>query len=124
MVAKYSRQGSKAELAATAALAGGVKEHRFMPSGRTIHTVVGRQGDEFIDPRRAYCSCSHYFFRVLGGKDSTCYHLLSYKIASELGKLDVITFDDAEYGQVFATVVGDVFGVVERSSGRPSVRLD
>lgn len=123
MAAKYSRYGSKVEQAVKAALAGGVKEHRFVPSGRAIQTVVGSQGDEFIDPRRSYCSCSHYFFRVLGGKDETCYHLLSYRIALELGKLDVVTFDDAEYGQMFATVVRDVFGVIERSSGRPSVRL-
>jgi len=124
MVAKYSRYGSKADQAAKAALAGAVKEHKFVPSGRTIYTVIGSEGDEFIDPGRSYCSCSHYFFRVLGGKDETCYHLLSYRIASELGKLDAVTFDDAEYGQVFATIVRDVFGVLERSSGRPSIRLD
>ena len=124
MVAKYSRYGSKADQAAEAALAGAVKEHKFVPSGRTIYTVIGSEGDEFIDPGRSYCSCSHYFFRVLGGKDETCYHLLSYRIASELGKLDAVTFDDAEYGQVFATIVRDVFGVLERSSGRPSIRLD
>lgn len=105
-------------------MAGGVKEHRFMPSGRTIDTVVGRQGDEFIDPRRPYCSCSHYFFRVLAGKDQICYHLLSHKLASELGTVDVIIFDDEEYDKVFATVIEDVFEVVERSSGRPSLELD
>jgi predicted nucleic acid-binding Zn finger protein len=122
--AKYSGYGSKADQAIKTALAGGVKEHRFVPSGRTIYTVVGSEGDEFVDPKKAYCSCSHYFFRVLGGRDETCYHLLSYKIASELGALDVTTFDDEEYGQVFSTIVRDVFGVLERSSGRPSVRLD
>ena len=124
MAAKYSGYGAKADQALKTALAGGVKEHRFMPSRRTIGTVVGRQGDEFIDPGKPYCSCSHYFFRVLGGKDQTCYHLLSHRVASELGLVDVVTFDDAEYGQVFATVVGDVFGVIERSSGRLSVGLD
>jgi predicted nucleic acid-binding Zn finger protein len=122
--AKYSRYGSKLDQAMKTVLAGGVKEHRFLPSRRTIVTVVGRQGDEFIDPQRSYCSCSHYFFRVVGGRDETCYHLLSHKIASELGKVDVVTFDDSEYGQVFATLLGDVFGVIERSSGRPSLRLD
>lgn len=123
VAARYSRYGPKVDQAVRTALAGSVKEHRFVPSGRTIHTVVGSQGDEFIDPGKPYCSCGHYFFRVLGGRDETCYHLLSYRIASELGTLDVVTFDDAEYGQVFATIVRDVFGVLERSSGRPSVRL-
>jgi predicted nucleic acid-binding Zn finger protein len=124
VAAKYARYGTKADQAMKTALAAGVKEHRFVPSKRTILTVVGRQGDEFIDPERSYCSCSHFFFRVLGGKDQTCYHLLSHKIASELELVDVVTFDDAEYGQVFATLVGDVFSVVERSSGRQSVKLD
>jgi len=124
VAAKYSRFGSKANQAMKTALAGGVKEHRFMPSRRTIHTVVGSQGDEFIDPEKSYCSCSHFFFRVFGGKDQTCYHLLSHRMASELGIVDVVTFDDSEYGQVFATLVDDVFSVIERSSGRPSVALD
>lgn len=122
--AKYSRHGRKLDQALKTVLAGGVKEHRFLPSGRTIFTVVGSQGDEFIDPLRSYCSCSHFFFRVLGGRDETCYHLLSHRIAVELGKVDLVTFDDGEYGQVFATLVGDVFGVIERSSGRPSLRLE
>lgn len=122
-LAKYSRYGSKLDQAIQTVLAGGVKEHRFMPSGRTINTVVGSSGDEFVDPRRSYCSCSHFFFRVLGGRDETCYHLLSYRIASELGRLDVVTFDDAEYGEIFATIVRDVFGVLDRSSGSQSLRL-
>jgi len=122
-LAKYSGFGSKLDQAMKTVLAGGVKEHRFVPSGRTINTVVGSLGDEFIDPRRAYCSCGHFFFRVLGGRDKTCYHLLSYKIASELGRLEVVTFDDAEYGQVFAIIVEDVFSVLDHSSGSQSLRL-
>ena len=124
MAAKYARYGSKADQAVRTALSGGVKEHKFTPSGRTVNTVVGSQGDEFIDPKRSYCSCSNYFFRVIGGKDETCYHLLSYRIASELGTVEVVTFDDEEYGQILSTIVRDVFGVLERSSGRPSVHLD
>jgi len=123
VAAKYARHGSKLNQALKTAVGGGVKVHRFLPSGRTIETVVGSEGDEFIDSRRKYCSCSHFFFRVLGGRDETCYHLLSHRIAVELGKLDVVTFDDAEYGQVFANLLADVFGVIERSSGRPSIRL-
>jgi len=124
VAAKYSRYGTKAEQALNTALAGGVKEHRFKPSGRKILSVVGRQGDEFIDPEKPYCSCSHFFFRVLGGSDQTCYHLLSYRMASELGLVDMITFDDSDYGSLFATIVGDVFAVIDRSSGRPSIALD
>ncbi len=121
---KYAKHGSKLDRAVETVIAGGVKEHRFLPSGRTIDTVVGRLGDEFVDARKPYCSCSHFFFRVLNGKEELCYHLLSHEIASELGRIDVVTFDDDEYGRVFATVVGDVFSVLERSSGSQSLRLD
>ncbi len=122
--AKYAKHGSKLDRAIGTVIAGGVKEHRFLPSGRTINTVVGRLGDEFVDAQKPYCSCSHFFFRVLNGKEDLCYHLLSYKIASELGRVDVVTFDDDEYGRVFSTVVGDVFSVLDRSSGSQSLRLD
>lgn len=94
-----------------------------MPSERTINTVVGRIGDEFVDPQRPYCSCSHFFFRVLGGRDELCYHLLSYKIASEQGRIDEVVFDDEEYGQLFRAIVKDVFDVLDRSTS-PSTRLD
>ncbi len=123
ILGKYAKHGSKLDRAVETVLAGGVKEHRFLPSGRTINTVVGRVGDEFVDVRKPYCSCSHFFFRVLNGKEELCYHLLSYKIASELRRLDVVAFDDVEYGQVFATLVGDVFSVLDRSSGSQSLRL-
>ena len=79
-------------------------------------TVVGRLGDEFIDPEKPYCSCSNFFFRVLGGREQICYHLLSYKIAKETGKLDVIRFSDEEYGQYLAATVRDVFEVLRKSS--------
>lgn len=109
---QYLKYGSKLDRAISTALAGGVKEHRFFPSGRTIYTVVGNLGDEFIDPEKPYCSCSHFFFRVLGHKDELCYHLLSYKIASDSRLLDAITFSDDEYSSVLAAVVSDVFRVL------------
>ena len=79
-------------------------------------TVVGRLGDEFIDPDKPYCSCNNFFFRVLGGREETCYHLLSYKIASETDRLDIIKFSDEEYGAYLAAMVGDVFEVLRKSA--------
>ena len=114
--AKYAKHGSKFDKAIETVLAHGVKEHRFLPSGRTIHTVVGNLGDEFIDPGRPYCSCSHFFFRVLGHRDELCYHLLGFMMASESERVDVITFSDEEYNSVLAAIVGDVFYVLDRSS--------
>ena len=112
---EFSRHGPKFGKAIDAVLAGGVKESRFLPSGRKLLTVVGNLGDEFIDPERPYCSCSHFFFRVLNGKDELCYHLLSFKIASRAGKVDVTTFSDEEYGSILEAIIGDVFSVLKRS---------
>jgi len=98
-----------------AVLVGGVKESVFLPSGRKIITVVGSLGDEFVDPDRPYCSCSNFFFRVMGGREETCYHLLSYTIAERTGRLDVIKFSDDEYGAYFAAAACDVFEVLRKS---------
>jgi predicted nucleic acid-binding Zn finger protein len=112
---EFEKYGKKLDRAVDAVLTGGVKEARFLPSGRRVVTVVGRLGDEFVDPEKPYCSCSNFFFRVLGGREEICYHLLSYKVAKKLGRVDVVEFSDEEYGQYFAATVGDVFEVLRKS---------
>jgi len=112
---ELEKHGSKLDRAVDAVLAGGVKECRFLPSGRKVITVVGSLGDEFIDPERPYCSCSNFFFRVLGGREEICYHLLSYKIAVKVGKVDVVEFSDEEYGPYLVAAVRDVFEVLRKS---------
>jgi predicted nucleic acid-binding Zn finger protein len=116
-LAEFGKYGAKLDRAIDTVLAGGVKESRFLPSGRKVTTVVGRLGDEFIDPEKPYCSCSNFFFRVLGGREETCYHLLSHKIAAKTGKIDVIEFSDEEYGPYLVATVRDVFEVLRKSSG-------
>ena len=113
---KYSRYGSKFGKAVDVVAAGSVKEHRFLPSGRTIYTVVGNLGDEFVNPQKPYCSCSHFYFRVLEGREDTCYHLLSYRIAFEAHRFDTIRFSDEEYRSVLRAIVSDVYGVIEKSA--------
>ncbi len=113
---KYSKYGSKFSKAVDIVSGRGVKEHRFNPSGRVIFTVVGSTGDEFIDPQKPFCSCSNFFFHVQTKKDDLCYHLLSYRIAFESKKLDVINFSDDEYNAVMEAVVRDVFSVLENSA--------
>jgi predicted nucleic acid-binding Zn finger protein len=81
-----------------------------------VISVVGREGDEFVDPERPYCSCSNFFFRVLRGREEICYHLLSYKIAAKTGRKDVVEFSDEEYGPYLAATVRDVFNVLRKSS--------
>ena len=113
---EFERHGAKLDRAIDAVLAGCVKECRFLPSGRSVTVVVGRLGDEFIDPAKPYCSCSNFFFRVLGGREATCYHLLSHEIAVRTGKVEVIAFSDEEYGPYLAATVRDVFEVLRKSS--------
>jgi predicted nucleic acid-binding Zn finger protein len=116
-LAEFSGYGPKFDRALDTLVAGGVKECRFLPSGRKILTVVGRFGDEFIDPEKPYCSCSNFFFRVARGKDELCYHLLSHRMASKLGKVDVVEFNDEEFDQYIAAVTRDVFEVLGKSGG-------
>ena len=113
----FEKHGTKLDRAIDTVLSGGVKESRFLPSGRKVITVVGRLGDEFIDPEKPYCSCSNFYFRVLAGREETCYHLLSYRIAAKTGKVDVIEFSDDEYGPYFVAAVRDVFDVLRKSGG-------
>jgi predicted nucleic acid-binding Zn finger protein len=112
---EFEKYGTKLDRAVDTVLSGGVKESVFLPSRRKVITVVGRLGDEFIDPDRPYCSCSNFFFRVLGGREETCYHLLSYKIAAKTKRLDVVEFSDDEYGPYLAAAVRDVFEVLRKS---------
>ncbi len=105
---QYARFGKTFEKAVDAVLRGYVKAHVFLPSERTICTVVGSSGDEFIDPEKPYCSCNNFFFRVMGGKREYCYHLLSYKIALEAGKIERITFHDDEYRDFFRILTADI----------------
>ena len=106
--AYYSKYGNKFPKAVEAVLSGNVKKHTFSPSGRVVLTVVGRDGEQFIDPERPFCSCSNFFFKVLGGRAELCYHLLSYKIASESKRLDIIAFSDEEYASVLGAISRDV----------------
>ncbi len=115
-VQEFEKYGTKLDRAVDTVLAGGVKESLFLPSQRKVITVVGRLGDEFIDPDKPYCSCSNFFFRVLGGREEICYHLISYRIAAKTGRLDTVEFSDDEYGPYLAAIVHDVFEVLRKSS--------
>ena len=111
---RYAEYGAKFTKAVQTVASGYVKEHKFEPSGRTVYTVVGKYRDEFIDPEKPYCSCSNFFFRVRKGREETCYHLLSFRIASETGSIDRITFDDEEYDRLVLAIMNDVFTTLER----------
>jgi predicted nucleic acid-binding Zn finger protein len=114
-VAELAKHGHKFEKAIDTVITGGVKECHFLPSGRKVLSVVGTLGDEFIDPERPYCSCSNFFFRVIGGREELCYHLLSYRIAVRTGRVAVLEFNDDEYGEYLSATIKDVFEVLTKS---------
>jgi len=116
-VPEFARYGAKFKRAIDTVLAGGVKESVFHPSDRKLVTVVGRFGDEFIDSEKPYCSCSNFYFKVQGGREDACYHLLSYWIASRTGRVDVVKFDDEEYGPYLIAMLNDVFEVLGTKGG-------
>jgi predicted nucleic acid-binding Zn finger protein len=91
-----------------------VKLHIFLPSGRTIWTVVGREGDFLVDcsqdpTTNPYCSCNDFHFRVLGGKVGECYHLTALKTAMAEGQYAQVEFNDEEYEAFLKALLHDVF---------------
>ena len=112
----FGAKRSKLEKATDSASSGGVKEAVFLPSGRRVLSVLGTLGDEFIDPAKPYCSCSHFFFRVRTSNDDTCYHLMSFRLAEKAGSIDRIEFSDEEYEGYVRVLASDVFSVIDRSS--------
>jgi predicted nucleic acid-binding Zn finger protein len=73
---------------------GRVKKYIFRPSGRTVWIVVGRERDYLIMPEAEFCTCDDFYFRVLDKKVHMCYHILTQKIAVNLGWFDLIEEDD------------------------------
>jgi predicted nucleic acid-binding Zn finger protein len=116
--ARYSKDQSQFERAIEAVLRGCVKRHTFLPSGRYVYTVVGRNADEFIDPDKPFCSCESYFYSVLSAKAKYCYHILSYKIANEGGLIREVRFDDEEYDTFMRLLASDVLRSRELGKAR------
>lgn len=85
-----------------------VRCHRFAPSGRVLWTFVGSEGDHLVDDVLHYCSCSHFYYRVLGDKDSTCHHIESLKLAKMTNDGAAFAFDDSEYAPFLRALLGDL----------------
>jgi predicted nucleic acid-binding Zn finger protein len=105
---QYSGDRGQFKKAVEAALGGCVKRHVFLPSGRCVYTVVGSNADEFLDLEKPFCSCESYFYGVLSTKVRFCYHILSYKMAEELGLVREVRFDDEEYDTFLRLLAFDV----------------
>ena len=93
----YELFGQRFTKALDAVTEGRVKKYVFKPSGRTVWIVVGRERDYLIMPEAEFCTCDDFYFRVLDRKVHMCYHLLTQKIAQNLGWFRLYEENDGTY---------------------------
>jgi predicted nucleic acid-binding Zn finger protein len=79
-----------------------VKKYTFKPSGRTVWIVVGKERDYLIMPEAEFCTCDDFYFRVLDKEVHLCYHLLSQKLAKNLGWYETFKEHDELYDTLMA----------------------
>jgi len=80
-----------------AALERCVKKYRFIPSGREVWIVVGKEREYLVYPL-TYCPCEDFYLNVvIRGKVEGCYHLYAQIFAEALKKYDEIVADDGSY---------------------------
>lgn len=80
---------------------GRVKLHRFLPSGRVVWTVVGRNDEYWLDPDSQYCSCQKFYYSL----GSPCHHLMYQREAAKISKYQSVVFDDAEFAGFMSGLV-------------------
>ena len=72
---------------------GRVKLHQFLPSGRRVWTVVGRNDEYWLDPDTQYCSCQKFYYSL----GTPCHHLMYQKEAVRVSKQKSVVFADEEF---------------------------
>jgi predicted nucleic acid-binding Zn finger protein len=93
----YELFGTRFTKALDALKEGRVKKYIFHPSERVVWIVVGRERDYLIMPEAEFCMCDDFYFRVLDKKVHMCYHLLTQKIAQNLGWFETFEENDESY---------------------------
>ena len=83
-----------------------IKFHIFLPSGRAIWTVVGRDREYWVDPDLDFCSCKGYYYKTLS-TCNPCYHLKSVESARQKKKFAEIKFQDVEYQSFIKALLSD-----------------
>ena len=92
---------------------GGVKQMLFLPSGKKLWIVIGRDNEYWSDPELGFCSCKDFYFNTLSsGQD--CYHLKSIIKAIQQRGFITIKFDDREYISVLQALADDITNVLGR----------
>ena len=93
---------------------GSVKQMLFLPSGKKLWVVIGRDNEYWTDPELSFCSCKDFYFTTLsGGQD--CYHLKSVRKTIQQRAFTVIKFNDSDYIHLLQAVADDNIGVLGRS---------
>ena len=93
---------------------GSVKQMLFLPSGKKLWVVIGRDNEYWTDPELSFCSCKDFYFTTLsGGQD--CYHLKSVRKTIQQRAFTVIEFNDSDYIHLLQAVADDNIGVLGRS---------
>ncbi len=93
---------------------GSVKRMLFMPSGKTLWVVIGRDNEYWTDPELRFCSCNDFYFNALSrGQD--CYHLKSVIKAIEQKAFTTTEFNDSEYVDLLKAVTDDNISVLSRT---------
>ncbi|MCP8310754.1 MAG: SWIM zinc finger family protein [Candidatus Methylarchaceae archaeon HK01B] len=120
--AQYGHYGEKLDKALKLVSKGSVKLHKFLPSGREIWTVVGREGDQLVDDSQPYCSCGHFYYQVLSNKDDICYHLLGLKVAKKTKEFDLIEFQDSEYPSLLESILKDIAKPLRKAKNTENIK--
>lgn len=89
--------GKRFDTALKAMEDGTMKKYFFEPSQRTVWIAVGKERDYQIIPEVDYCSCDDFYFRVLNGEYTLCYHLIAQKLADSLERYEFIADSDEVY---------------------------
>ncbi|MCS7112489.1 MAG: hypothetical protein RMJ00_03775 [Nitrososphaerota archaeon] len=90
---------SRVDKAVKTVLDGRVKLCLFKPSGRILWIVEGKERERFILPASGYCNCEDFYFNVVDGKTRLCYHVIAQRIASLLGRYNVVEMRDEQYSE-------------------------
>jgi predicted nucleic acid-binding Zn finger protein len=93
---------------------GGVKQMLFLPLGKKLWVVIGRDNEYWTDPELGFCSCKDFYFATLsGGQD--CYHLESVRRAIQQSEFTAIEFADSDYAHLLQAIADDNISVLGRS---------
>lgn len=97
-----------------AVTSGSVKQMLFLPSGRKLWIVVGKDNEYWADPDLGFCSCKDFYFTTLSGGDE-CYHLKSVRKAALEKKFTAVEFADSEYVELLQAIAEDSANLLGRS---------